>query len=325
MRLAIRSRSTGIAAADVDRSLIDGALVVTWLNRGTLHLVAADDLWWLHPLTAPQHRVRSQRRLEQEGVDHQQAERGTEIIIDAVRTDGPLTRSQLRARLDDVGIPTAGQALVHLIGSASLDGAIVRGPVVEGGQAFVSSERWIGGRRSEFDLDEALARLARRYLVAHGPASPVDLAKWAGITLGRARRGFDAITDEVEPAEDGLVLCEAPAIERCEMPPPLLLGGFDELLLGWASRGPFVGEHQVVTTNGIIHPVALVDGRVAATWGLAGGTVTIRPLESISTDDRDALAADGADVLTYLGLPPTAAAFGERGDDTDARQARSVQ
>src|SRR5262249_44350056 len=39
-RLAVRSRSAGLTAADVDRALTDArSLLVTWLNRGTLHLV----------------------------------------------------------------------------------------------------------------------------------------------------------------------------------------------------------------------------------------------------------------------------------------------
>ena len=65
-----------------------------------------------------------------------------------------------------------------------------------------------------------------------------------------------------------------------------------------------VGPHrQVVTTNGIFRPVALVDGRVVATWGLAGGKVTITRLEPIADDVLAALVKDAADVLRFLGLP----------------------
>ncbi|MGN6793588.1 MAG: DNA glycosylase AlkZ-like family protein, partial [Streptosporangiaceae bacterium] len=53
-RLAIRARTAALTAADVDRALTeDRSLLITWLNRGTLHLVAADDYWWLQPLTTP--------------------------------------------------------------------------------------------------------------------------------------------------------------------------------------------------------------------------------------------------------------------------------
>ena len=51
------------AAADVDAALDDRTLVVSWLNRGTLHLVAAEDYWWLHPLTLPQLATTNVRRL----------------------------------------------------------------------------------------------------------------------------------------------------------------------------------------------------------------------------------------------------------------------
>ena len=40
-RLAIRVRTSGLTAADIDRALDDRSLVISWLNRGTLHLVAA--------------------------------------------------------------------------------------------------------------------------------------------------------------------------------------------------------------------------------------------------------------------------------------------
>ncbi len=55
-RLAVRARSHGLSAADVDTALTqDRSVLVTWLNRGTLHLVRAEDYWWLHPPSQPGH------------------------------------------------------------------------------------------------------------------------------------------------------------------------------------------------------------------------------------------------------------------------------
>lgn len=43
-RLAVRARTTGLSSADVDRALSDErSLLITWLNRGTLHLVRSED------------------------------------------------------------------------------------------------------------------------------------------------------------------------------------------------------------------------------------------------------------------------------------------
>jgi hypothetical protein len=302
-RLAVRSRSTRVSSADVDDSLTGRRLLITWLNRGTLHLVTPDDYWWLHPLTTPQLATGNVRRLGQEGVSPAQAERGVDAVALAV-TDGPQTRTQLRERLDDAGVPTRGQALVHVLVAASLRGHIVRGPMVGGEQAFVAVADWLGDPPPPLDRDEALARLARRYLAGHGPADEHDLAKWAGVPLGQSRRGLDLIADDVVTWDGGLVDL-ADRDRARDVPPPRLLGPFDPLLHGWVSREPFVGEHrQVVTTNGLFRPFALVDGRVVATWGLADGTLSIRTLEPVDATAIEALRKDAAAVLRFLGLPP---------------------
>ena len=81
MRLAVRARTSGLLATHVDEALTaDRSVVVSWLNRGTLHLVLAEDYWWLHQLTTPQLAAGNKRRLAQEGVSPQDAERGVRVI-----------------------------------------------------------------------------------------------------------------------------------------------------------------------------------------------------------------------------------------------------
>src|SRR5689334_17281857 len=110
-RLAVRARSRARSAADVDDALTrDRSVVVTWLNRGTLHLVRTEDYWWLHPLTTPQLRTGNSRRLAQEGVPPEEAERAVATVRAALAADGPLTRSQLRDRVAAAGVRTEGQA-----------------------------------------------------------------------------------------------------------------------------------------------------------------------------------------------------------------------
>lgn len=309
MRLAIRSRTRGLRATALDRALTDDrSLVVTWLNRGTLHLVASEDYWWLHPLTAPQQATSIRRRLEQEGVSPAQAKRGVALVAKTLRERGPQTREQLRDALDAAGIPTAGQALYHIFSAASLEGGLIRGPVVDGDLAYVHPRDWLGDPPPALERDEALARLARRYLAGHGPAAPGDLAKWAGITLGDARTGFAAIASELEEYAGLASLAEATRT-RFPSPKPRLLGAFDPLLLGWSSREFVTGHHlEVMTTNGIIRPVALVGGRAVGMWGLANGVITLRPVEAIAPADMAALERDAADVFRYLGLPETSMA-----------------
>lgn len=303
-RLAIRARSVGLTAADVDRALDERALLITWLNRGTLHLISAADYPWLHALTTPPLLTSASRRLRQEGVSAADAERGVEVIEAALAEEGPLPRPRLRERLDAAGVPTAGQALVHLLFLATLRGVAVRGPVAGGEHAYALVRDWLGPQRP-VDREAALAELARRYLAGHGPADDRDLARWAGLPLRDARAGLGAIAPELEQRADGLLdLAKRPPAEP--LPPPRLLGAFEPLLLGWCARDAVVGPHKrLVTINGVFKPFALVRGRAVATWRFAGGSVTIEPLEELSGRTTAALERDAREVERFLAPSPT--------------------
>jgi Winged helix DNA-binding domain len=300
-RLAIRSRSAGLSASDVDSALARRLMVVTWLNRGTLHLVRAEDYWWLHPLTTPQLRTGNSRRLAQEGVPPQDAEREVAAVRDALAADGPLTRPRLRDRVAAAGVRTGGRALVHILLLASIRGLIVRGPADGRDQAFVLARDWLGAPPPPVDEETALGELARRYLAGHAPAADRDLARWAGIGLRDARLGL-ARCGAVQRA-DGLA--GPPASLRHEaaaLPPPRLLGAFDPLLLGWASRDPVTGPHrEIVTVNGLFRPFALAGGRAVATWTITGGQVVLAPFAVLDADTQAALDTDAADVTRFLG------------------------
>lgn len=316
-RLAIRSRSTGLSAIDVDRALTDDrSLVVTWVNRGTLHLVRSEDYPWLHALTAPPIARGNARRLAQEGVTVRAANQGVDVIRRSLETDGPLSRDQLRERLEQANVPTKGQALVHVLLLASLQGLTVRGPMIDGQHAYVLVKDWLGAP-PPVDRDIALAELARRYLAGHGPADARDLAKWSGLPLRDGRAGLSAIASELKERPDGLVHLKKRQ-PVAELPPPRLLGSFDPLLLGWRSREPLVGgDKAVLTVNGIFRPFALVRGRAVATWTMPGPAIVLQPFTTVSGQDRAALAADAQAVARFLGVKspsPMTVADRERAD-----------
>ena len=303
-RLAIRARTRGVSAADIDRELTERrSLLITWLNRGTLHLIGREDYPLLQSLTTPPLRTGNARRLAQEGVSAGDADRGVGVIDRALADEGPLGRAALRERLERAGIPVAGQALVHLLFRASLDGRIVRGPMAGTEHAFVRVGDWLGEQRA-LEREPALAELARRYLAGHGPASERDLARWAGLPLRDARAGLAAIAGSLRDRGDGLVeLTGAGAPARApRLPRPRLLGAFEPLLLGWTSRADVLGDNEArVVTGGLFRGFALVGGRAAAGWRIDGRTVIIEPFGRLSAADRDALERDGDAVLDFLG------------------------
>lgn len=299
-RLAVRARTEGVTAADVDRAFTeDRSLLITWLNRGTLHLVRSEDYPWLHALTTPPLVTSSKRRLRQEGVSEEAAGRGMETIEKALADEGPLTGKQLKERLEAAGVPTENQVPLHLFFLAGVRGIAVRGPMVGKQHAYALVRDWLGPQKP-VDRDVALAELARRYLVGHGPADDRDLARWAGLPLRDTRAGLAAIASELVEREDGLVeLKRRPP--AAELPPPLLLGAFDPVLLGWTSREDILdGYTGIVTLNGIFRPFALVDGRAIATWRFAGGRVTIEYLGKVAKGVATALEAEAREVEEFM-------------------------
>jgi len=225
---------------------------------------------------------------------------GPGTVIDrALADEGPLTRLQLRERVESAGVPTARQTLLNLLFLASLRGVAVRGPMVGKEHAYVRLDDWIEPVKP-VEREPALAELARRYLAGHAPADDRDLARWAGLPLRDARAGLAAIASELVEREDGLVHLAARR-PRPETPSPRLLGAFDPVLLGWTSREPILGPHTHLTTmNGIFRPFAMVEGRAVGGWKLNRGRVEIEPLEPIAKPATAELAADAADVERFI-------------------------
>jgi hypothetical protein len=208
--------------------------------------------------------------------------------------------------LDTAGVRTEGQALIHLLFAATLQGRIVRGPLRDGQPCFADVSSWLGPAPEPLEPSEGLARLARRYLAGHGPAGPADLARWAGVTLGKARAGCASLADEIVGRDDGLLDLAHNGEEATapRMPTPRMLGPFDPVLHGWVDRTPLVGSHEgVVTSNGIFRATALVNGRVVGIWGLSGGQIRLELLEAVSRSNLSALERDTRAVLGYLGMP----------------------
>lgn len=299
-RLAIRARTAGLTAVDVDRALTDDrSLLITWLNRGTLHLVRREDYPWLQALTTPQLATGNTRRLEQTGVTPRLARKGADVIVRALAGEGPLTRRQLAERVEEAGVPTKGQALVHLLMLTALQGLTVRGPMIGIHQAVVLVRDWLGDQPA-VDRDQALAELARRFLAGHGPADERDLAKWAGLPLRDARAGLAAIAAELEQRQDGLVDL-ARRLPVAALPPPKLLGVYDPVLHGWVSREPLLGDSpERIVVGGLFRAFALAGGRAVATWSLQGGKVELEPFGRLTRDVRSALDVDAEDVVRFL-------------------------
>lgn len=300
-RLALRARSSGITAQEVDSVLtIDRSLVVAWLGRGTLHLVHRDDYPWLLALTAPARGASNRRRLRQEGVSENQAERAVSLIQAALAEEGPLTRPELAARMAAHKIPTAGQATPHLLLRAALRGVSVLGPMKDGAQAFVLTENWLGMRPNSTSGDDRpamLQQLARRYLRSHSPAEAADLAAWSGLGLREARSAFDGVSM-------GEAVDSEPSSSSVR-----LLPSYDPYLLGWKDRGFMVTDahkHDLHPGGGILRATVIADGEAIGTWSHRRNgdriKIDVNAFAPLSAEVEEQVQREGLDVARFEGL-----------------------
>jgi Winged helix DNA-binding domain len=274
LRTAARSR------AGVEAALDAGEVVRSWPMRGTLHLVAADDLHWMLELLGPRALAGLAGRRAALGLTEADAERARELAVAALAGGKRLRREALLAAIADGGVPTTGQRGYHLLWFLAQTGTLCLGPTEQGQQLFVLLDEWVPAPR-RVERERALTGLALRYFRGHGPATVHDLARWAGITVRDARAGLAAAEPELARIEVGEVVHhlapEAPdllAACRRQARGLFLLPGFDEFVLGYGDRGaildPEFAGRIVPGGNGVFRPTVVHDGRVIGTWRATG-------------------------------------------------------
>lgn len=287
-------RTVGRSRAEVLEAMGAGTVVRSWPMRGTLHLVAAEDLAWLLAVAGVRAIRLSARRHEELGLDEATVEHAREVAVDALAA-APTDRAGLLAAWQAAGIATDGQRGYHLIVLLAQTGTLCQGPVRGREPLFVLNDTWLPPV-PPVDGDEALGALALRYLRGHGPATLADLVRWAGITVRQARTGLALARAQLVSLDvDGVEHWCDPAVPdrlagcRAQARGVLLLPGFDEYLLGYADRSAALApEHLqriVPGMNGVFRPTVVVDGRVVGTWRTAtDGTPLVEPFEPLEPE-----------------------------------------
>jgi hypothetical protein len=311
--LALRARSGGFGVSEVERARVeDRSVIRTWCHRGTIHLVATEDVGWMLDVlrkTLIAGRASRWRSLALDQLTYEKARRSLRKGL----AHGPLTRSEIAEKWEAAGIDVSGQRLPHLISRAAIDGDICDGPDRGRNRTWVRIEDWVEpspGPRGR----EGLAELARRHLVGHGPAEPRDLAAWSGLKVSDARTGWAQIKDQLEELDTPWGPRWMLARKGRKSAPEAgksagasrLLGAFDAYLLGYRDREPAVPPPHTKAVSGSanlrVAASAARDGVVLGTWRMdkrAGGLeIRVEPFEEL---DTSVFADEVADIGRFLG------------------------
>ncbi|HEX5655737.1 MAG TPA: winged helix DNA-binding domain-containing protein [Polyangiales bacterium] len=267
---AIGLRVPGSKLADVERAVEERTIVRSWPMRGTLHFVAAADLRWLLDLLAARVTkavVRRQAQLELDAPTLRKVDK----LLTRELAGKTLTRDALRDAFTRAKISPDNGRLYHCLLHFALEQRICFA-VPEGKQpTFALLDEWLP-KVVRLSQDEALATLAARYFISHGPATQQDLMRWAMLTAAEAKRGIAAAEGIVRLDVEGRRYWtgDAQVVPSAATRGTFLLPGFDEYILGYRDRDAILDaehKHKIVPgANGVFRPTIVHGGQVLGTW-----------------------------------------------------------
>jgi Winged helix DNA-binding domain len=300
--LGLWTRLAPFEPTELSRLIAERRAVRTSLMRATIHLVTAEDCLALWPLM----RVVLARTFRSspfakalDGIDVDEVVAAGRKLI----TEQPRTRAELSALLAQRWPDFDAASLAYAVSFLT--------PVVQvpprglwrrsGAARWTTARVWLGA-----DLDEAapLADVVLRYLAAYGPATVRDIQAWCGLTGVRAVT--EQLTDQLRVSVDEqgnqlLDVLDAPLPEPALPAPPRFLPPFDNVILAHADRSRIIAPgHRDAIYRDRYMRTFLVDGFVAGTWSVDGGTLRVAPLVPLRTQDRRALEAEGERLLAFV-------------------------
>jgi hypothetical protein len=323
---SIGLRSASLTGSEVSDALwIEHSLVKTFGPRGTVHLLAAQDLpLWIGALSAipPSHHGHTQEvRLTPEQTDEvvkaiAAALCDAELTIDelgeaVITATGPWAGERIMPAFNDLW-PRWRMALAH----AGIRGALCFGPNRGSKVIYTNPQRFLPGF-VPVEGRKALAWLLKSYLYAYGPATPQHFAQWLSAPRSWATDLFNSLSDELEPVEVNGSLAWVTAGDTAFPSNTLqsvrLLPYFDAYVVGSQPREllfPGRAAQRALTPSGQAgnYPVLLIDGIAAGVWHQRRSSrrldITVEPFDQLTASQRRELDEQAERMGAFLNAQP---------------------
>ncbi|HEX9091831.1 MAG TPA: winged helix DNA-binding domain-containing protein, partial [Anaerolineales bacterium] len=272
-RWAIGARVIGTIDLDVLTALDEAKVIRTHLLRPTWHFVAAEDVYWLLELTAPQIKSSQKARERQLELTETVYAKCNSVIENSLKDVDYLTREQLLDAIQRAGMAIDQNRSAHLLMRAEVDQVICNGPMKSGKLTYALLARRVP-KIKRLTKEEALANLAQRYFYSRCPATQQDFAWWSGLPAGDVRQAMDLVRANFQPekirSHTYMIPNDLPTLSRRKLSAHLL-PSFDEIIVSYNERSvvipPELETHmKEISDRGVFRPVIVVNGQVAGIW-----------------------------------------------------------
>ncbi|PWF26202.1 winged helix DNA-binding domain-containing protein [Ancrocorticia populi] len=286
--IALRTNSRSLS--EVRDAFKCGAIVRSWPQRGTLHVLPAEDLLWYLKLTAHPRLLGQEKRRLDRGIEAHHIDFVRDATVELLHEARAISRDALLDAWKERHLLTDSTWAYYLLHHLCVEGTLVQGPIGEDGkQLFVLTDDWIAQPR-QLDRAAAVAEIVPRYLSSHGPASRKDLNWWSQLPLREIDAGIEECAGELTAiiVDDETYWVHNSVLERYEGlgvgsvgRSLLALPGFDELILGYASRWMTIpqayADALVPGNNGVFRKSIISGGTAIGFWrpGRAKPTVEL--------------------------------------------------
>jgi winged helix DNA-binding protein len=294
--VGIWSRSHAFRREALEDEVVAGRVVKATMMRQTLHLVtdrdyavlraALSEANWLHNTPAAERVAASLRAL----------------------ADGRhVTRADVLAHLEEA------HGLTGIDAAQAWRGGRIRAHLVPHHETALWKAR-PEARYVAIDVPDAIdpvearAEIVRRYLLAFGPASKADIARWSMMSISREinpalERLGSLKRFKSETGRELLDVADAPRPDGDTPSPVRFLPKWDNAILGYTDRTRILPEPfrpRVIKGNGDVKQTFLVDGFVAGTWRVDRERVHIEPFITLASSTREEIAEETAALEAFL-------------------------
>lgn len=268
---AVGTRLVAATNQLVEKALDDGLILRTHTLRPTWHIVEASDLKWMHALTSPQVKMAVAPRDKNLGLDDTIFNKCNDIIGNALSNGNHLTRNDISEIIERAGVPMDSHRIAHVMMRAELDALVCSGKKQGKEQTYALVNERVS-RSKILMRDEALAELARRYFISHGPATLADFVWWSGLRIKDARQGLEEVKSQLISEKlngQEYWFSNSLQIPTHDNSQAYFLAAFDEFVISYKDRSAVLHADwnaHAISSNGIFKPIIVLDGQVIGTW-----------------------------------------------------------
>lgn len=309
---SIGLRAPGLTDAAVEEAFANKSIVRLSSLRGTIHIIAAEDVRWIGELIKPRMVAASSSYYTGIGLNETLFSKSHAVIRKMLEGGKQASRDELKEALEKKKIDTSGHRMNHFISRAGVDLVICCAPRRGKEFTYTLLDEWLPPETAGQSVQDGLARLALRYFTGHGPATAQDFAWWSGFTLTAVKAAIQSVAHSLQKIRFGEQdYWMAPSASKTPSANSLfLLPGFDEYYIGYSDRGLLADAatlKKLIPPNGILQPTIVVNGRIEGTWKRTVKKNALQleasPFSPLTDTRKKAMVKRSTEFGAFIGMP----------------------